>query len=161
MLGLTPSCLVIQGGTVHEIKSKREILWVQSVCFVWLRLCPEILQTGANAQRSWQGNTFTSGQNHKEITVEIHPKKKKGRNNLLCTVTGEAAHQHMIKGRNCWKVVWHGSHGSWWIHLQGRWIFTIHKTVRGSDLQTLLPLWECKGSDGRETQGQQSRSLFL
>lgn len=26
---------------------------------------------------------------------------KRGRNNLLCTVAGEAAHQHMIKGRNC------------------------------------------------------------
>lgn len=71
----TPSCLVIQGGTAPEPKSKGEIHWVGRVCLVWLRLCPEILQTGANAQRSWQGNYFTSGQNHKEITVEIHPKK--------------------------------------------------------------------------------------
>lgn len=69
--------------------------------------------------------------------MEIHPKEAEIISFVLSRV--KQLISIWLKEEIVEKLSGNGSHSSWWIHLQGRWIFTIYKTVRGSHLQTLPP----------------------
>lgn len=81
--------------------------------------------------------------------MEIHPKEAEIISFVLSRV--KQLISIWLKEEIVEKLSGNGSHGSWWIHLQGRWIFTIYKTVRGSHLQTLPPflrVYRWKGNAG-------------
>lgn len=85
----------------------------------------------------------------RKITMEIHPKEAEIISFVLSRV--KQLISIWLKEEIVEKLSGSGSHGSWWIHLQGRWIFTIYKSVRGSHLQTLPPFlrgYRWKGNAG-------------